>query len=205
MHEEQRDTDAGLDPEEPLRSLDPAALESLFARNLPRLEAFLRAKAGGVALARESVRDLAQSVCREVLEDFDKLEWRGEKAFRSWLFLEATRKVLKRARAASAQKRDIAREEGVDDVLDGFAASCASMLTPSRQAAAREEVDLLDAALEALPSDQRDAIMMSRMLGIEYSEIATTLGKSESAVRGLVARGLSRLASIRERWDTEGR
>lgn len=176
---------------------DSSALDSLFARNLPRLEAFLRVKCGAGIAARESVRDLAQSVCREVLEDIESLEWRGEKAFRSWLFLEASRKVLKRARAMSAAKRDVRREEAADSELDELAASYATMMTPSRQLAAREEVALVEAALAELSPEQRDAVTMSRILGLSYDEIASELGKTASAVRGLVARGLSRLAAIR--------
>ena len=36
--------------------------------------------------------------------------------------------------------------------------------------------------------------MMSRIMGLEYEEIATELGRSAAAVRGLVARGLAALA-----------
>ena len=84
---------------------DQTALNSLFARNLPPLMAFIRMKAGGVVLARESISDLAQSVCREALMDAEDFEYRGEAEFRNWLFLQATRKILDRARYLKAQKR----------------------------------------------------------------------------------------------------
>lgn len=37
---------------------------------------------------------------------------------------------------------------------------------------------------------------MSRLLGLEYPQIAEQMGMTESAVRGLVARGLAALAAI---------
>jgi DNA-directed RNA polymerase specialized sigma24 family protein len=47
---------------------EPRAVDSLFARNLPPLVAFIRARAGKAIAARESAHDIAQSVFREVLQ-----------------------------------------------------------------------------------------------------------------------------------------
>lgn len=49
--------------------------DSLFQRNLPRLVAFIRARAGKAIALRESAADLAQSVCREVLADLKEFEY----------------------------------------------------------------------------------------------------------------------------------
>src|SRR5678815_592051 len=92
------------------RKGEPRALTSLFARNLPPLVAFIRARAGKAIAARESAADIAQSVFREVLQDADKIELKGEGAFRNWLFMQATRKVLDRAKFHGRDRRDAARE-----------------------------------------------------------------------------------------------
>jgi len=70
----------------------------LFARNLPPLIAFIRSRAGKAIAARESAADLAQSVFREVLMDVDRIELRGEAAFRNWLFMVTRNKCLEKAR-----------------------------------------------------------------------------------------------------------
>jgi len=183
------------------RGGDQAAFDSLFARNLPPLMAFIRMKAGGQILARESVSDLAQSVCREVLMDGEDFEYRGETQFRNWLFLQATRKVMDRGRYLKAAKRDVAQEVSADEsndeaqsLLECYGTFC----TPSRAAGAREELARLETAIAQLPEQQRDAIASSRVLGLSYSEVAARMGVTESAVRGLVARGLSRLSGILE-------
>ena len=39
-------------------------------------------------------------------------------------------------------------------------------------------------------------MLLSRLAGVDYAEIARQKGISESAVRGLVARGLARLSGM---------
>ena len=177
---------------------EPRAVDSLFARNLPPLVAFIRSRARRAVAARESAVDIAQSVFREVLQDVDRIELQGEGAFRNWLFMQASRKVLDRAKFLHRDRRDVAREQALPE--DGPAADAllqcyATLGTPSRHAAAREELERFEAAVQQLPDNQRDAVTMSRLMGLSYDQVADQLGVSESAVRGLVARGLAALSS----------
>ena len=176
---------------------DRAAYDDLFANNLPALIAFLRAKVGGELQSRESVRDLAQSVCREVLRDLDQLEFRGEEQFRAYLFLQATRKVIDRYRYHKQEMRDPARVEQLpNESQEAVDLGLYGGLTPSRVAGAKEELSRVEQALQLLPEAQRDAVLLSRVAGLGYQEIASQKGISEAAVRGLVARGLARLAGL---------
>ncbi|MBL8898349.1 MAG: sigma-70 family RNA polymerase sigma factor [Planctomycetes bacterium] len=185
---------------------DANALNALFERNLPLLEAFLRVRAGRALQARESIRDLAQSVCREVLGDWEKIELRSEKEFRNYLFLEAGRKILKKARFHAQERRDARREAGSldTDEAETLRGVYASVLTPSRCADAREEVAAIEDAIAELPEAQRDAITLTRLLGLTTAEAAVELEVSESAVRGLIARGLARIAALRSAQRGEG-
>jgi RNA polymerase sigma-70 factor, ECF subfamily len=180
------------------RQGDPRAVETLFGRSLPPLVAFIRARIGRQIAARESAHDIAQSVFREVLQDTDKIEWQGEAAFRNWLFMQATRKVLDRAKFHSRERRDVAREIALPEAsaeAEALLGCWTGGATPSRHAIAREELARIEAAVGQLPEKQRDAVTMSRLLGLSYAQIADQIGCSEAAVRSLVARGLAALSS----------
>lgn len=176
---------------------EPKALDSLFARNLPPLVAFIRARSGKAIAARESAVDIAQSVFREVLADAERIELLGEGAFRNWLFMQATRKVLDRAKFHGRDRRDFAKEVGIPEAgpaADALLACYASIASPSQHAVAKEELARFEAAVQQLPENQRDAVTMSRLMGLDYAQIAEQMGSTESAVRGLVARGLAALS-----------
>src|SRR5262249_17794885 len=96
---------------------DAHALDSLFARNLPPLVAFIRARVGQSLGARESAVATAQSVFGEGIADADRVELEGEGAFRNWLFMEATRKVIDRARFHGRGRRDQGREVAMPEAV----------------------------------------------------------------------------------------
>lgn len=176
---------------------EPAAIDSIFQRNMAPLVAFIRSRAGKAIAARESAHDIAQSVFREVLVDAPNIELKGEGAFRNWLFMQASRKVLDRAKFLGRERRDASKEAPLPEtgVADALLSCYATMGTPSRNVAAREELARFEDAVAQLPENQRDAVTMSRLLGLEYPQIAAQMGTTESAVRGLVARGLAALAT----------
>lgn len=171
-----------------------------FAKHMPALVAFLRHKVGRELLACESVHDLAQSVCREVLIDIGRIELRSDDAFRSYLFLQATRKVIDRFRYHRQEKRDAARTVPLPDSSRPVEdlAVYSPLASPSHAAAAREELARVERLLQSLPEAQREAILLAKIAGVPYADLAASQGITESAVRGLVARGLARLSILLE-------
>src|SRR5262245_47991142 len=125
------------------QSGDARAIDRLLERHLPGLIGYVRARAGPRVLAREASVDLAQSACREVLQDLSRFDYRDEAGFRHWLFLSAERKILERVRHHARDKRDGGREQvPLSDVeVDMLSRSFGGICTPSRHAAAREELE----------------------------------------------------------------
>lgn len=177
---------------------DPIAVEALLQQYLPGLRGFLRLRAGQMLLAKESCSDLAQSVCRDVIENMGRFRYDGEAGFRRWLYTTALRKVADRYEYYRAQRRDIAREKtpaqsGTDEEL---LASYRSFYTPSQHAAAREELSRVEQAFQDLPEEQQQVILMAKMIGLPRAEIAREMGRTEGAVRTLLCRALARLAEL---------
>jgi RNA polymerase sigma-70 factor (ECF subfamily) len=174
---------------------DRAALEDLLVMHLPGVEAYLRLRMGPMMRAKESASDLVQSLCREVLGDLSSFEYRGEAAFRHWLYAQARHKLIDKQRYLVADRRDPARELPADaeasaSVLAGYGTLC----TPSRDLSTREAVARIERAFDSLPDDYKEAITLHRMVGLSHAEIAKHMQRSEGAVRNLVYRGLAQLA-----------
>ncbi len=175
-------------------STDQRALEQLLVRHLPQLQGWLRLRMGPKLRARESPEDLVQSVAREALMELPGFEWRGEAAFKHWLYTRAQHKLQDRVKFVQAQRRDPAREAPPPEDSAALLACYGTLCTPSRELATHEALARIEAAFDELPEDYQEAITLYRLCGLDYGDIAARMQRSEGAVRNLVYRGLSRLA-----------
>jgi RNA polymerase sigma-70 factor (ECF subfamily) len=171
---------------------DRPAVDELLRLHLPGLRAFIRLRAGPLVRRCESESDLAQSVCREVLEQLDRFQYADDNGFRRWLYTTALRKILDRQEYYLAGKRDVRRAAGdaaLGDVYRSFS-------TPSRHAMRQEELDAFERAFDQLDDTQREVISLAHVVGLSRAEIAAQLGKSEGAVRTMLSRALADLAAL---------
>lgn len=143
--------------------------------------------------SRESEEDLVQSVARDVLGDLSNFEWRGEAAFRHWLYLRAQHKLIDKARHVGAAQRSPQREIAIED-HPAVLALANGFQSPSGEVATAEELARIEQAFSELSDDYREAISLQRLCEMSYDEIAPRMGRTEGAVRNLVYRGLSQLA-----------
>jgi RNA polymerase sigma-70 factor (ECF subfamily) len=178
---------------------DAAALEVLLEQHLPGLRGFVRLRAGRLVRAREEDTDLVQSVCREILEHKERFRFPGSNGFKRWLYLTALRKIQNRREYWLAQKRDAGRDvdllgadtsRSADDLLECYGSVC----SPSRELMAREAIERIESAIDGLPDDYREALTLSRIVGLTRAEIAEEMGKSEASVRMLLSRAQAKLA-----------
>jgi RNA polymerase sigma-70 factor, ECF subfamily len=177
------------------RGKDAAAVEALLVQHLPGLQGWLRLRMGAQLRSRETPEDLVQSVAREVLAEIETFEWRGEAAFRHWLYVKAQHKLVDKARFVGAARRTPERERrDAPQQSDGLPAGLANLFTPSRAIESEDEVRRIEQAFAELLPDHQEAISLQRLCGMDYAEIAARMQRSEGAVRNLVHRGLSRLA-----------
>ncbi|MEZ5967030.1 MAG: sigma-70 family RNA polymerase sigma factor [Planctomycetota bacterium] len=183
-----------------VRDGDDPAVQTLLERYLPGLRAFVRLNAGKVLRSKESCSDLVQSACREVLQNAGDFAFGGEAGFKKWLYQTALRKIMHRHEHWRADKRDVRRELGqvpaaADDSEGAAVLSCyQGFYSPSQQAAAREELERVEAAFDRLPETHRQVIVMAKILGMTRTEIGAEIGRTEVAVRTLLSRALAQLA-----------
>ncbi len=180
-----------------IHSGDGQAVGQLLERHLPTLRGFVRLQIGSFLRARESESDVVQSVCLEVLRRGERFEFRGEAAFRSWLYHAVLLKVRDHERHWKAAKRT--PESGGEVRADSALSAVYHSLSPSRAAMATEELLRIEAAFERLPTDYARALVLQRFVGLELAAIAGELGRTVDATEVLLRRAQVRLARELER------
>ncbi len=148
--------------------------------------------------------DIVQLTFLEVKRDLGTFRGETPVEFSGWL-----RGVLKNnvasavTRHVTTQKRSLRREvdanrPGGDDSAGNawIQQIPGSTTSPSGIAIRTEAAVALFEALHQLPETQAEAIRLRYMEGLPLSEIVERMGKSDTAVAGLLKRGLQKLRTI---------
>lgn len=70
------------------------------------------------------------------------------------------------------------------------------MTTPSAAFSRDQRQLAMLAAIDTLPSDQREALRLRYLVGLPSKEIAEKLGKTDGAVRVMLSRSLAKLQEL---------
>ena len=148
--------------------------------------------------AKIDASDLVQQTLLEGLEKQDQFRGRSEAELAAWLRQILIHNLADAVRALGRAKRDVARERSIEDAVDHSSARVEAWLaaeqsSPSQQAMQHERAIRLANALAELPDAQREAIVLQHWQGQSLAEIAEHLGRTRTAVAGLLKRGLKRL------------
>ncbi len=148
--------------------------------------------------------DIVQLTFLEAKRDLSAFRGQTPAEFAGWL-----RGMLKNnvatavTRHITTQKRSIKREvsiaptsPGNDSGAEWLGQLPGSTTSPSGVAIRSEAVMALIEALHQLPETQAEAIRLRYMEGLPLSEIVERMGKSDTAVAGLLKRGLQKLRAI---------
>lgn len=152
-------------------------MDDLLRRHYDRLFAVCRRVAGNDADAADGCQEALIAIARG-LPKFD-----GRSTFKTWSYRVATNACLDEVRRRGRRPLAVAEtpESTIDDVR-----------IESRLGDRME----LDEALAQLTEEFRAPVLMRDVGGLDYAEIAETLGLPPGTVRSRIARGRKQLSSI---------
>jgi len=143
--------------------------------------------------AKGGASDVVQDTFLEAQRDFERFHGDSTGELRAWLRQLLIHHVYKLARRyRTTQKRAAGLEVPLESAAPGRGLRDGGG-SPSVQAMAREEAEILARALARLPDDYRQVIVWRYQEQRPFDEIARRFGRTETAVRKLWARALERL------------
>ena len=149
---------------------------------------------------RVDASDIVQQTLLDAITREDQFRGKSDNELAGWLRRILANNIVDAVRYHRRGKRDASREQSLDEsIFESFRrvdALIAPTATPSQRATANEQLLRLPWALEQLSAAQRDAIVLHHLQGLKLLETSERMGKSESAVCGLLFRGLKRLNEI---------
>jgi len=146
-----------------------------------------------------SASDAVQQTLLEAWRCWDNFRGDQEPQRLAWLRQILAHQLAHLARHYGAtQKRDASREQSIDQTLAQSAQRLEQLLapdqsTPSILAAKREQQLRLAEALERLPADYREVIVLRNLEDLPHDEVATRMQRTPGAVRMLWLRALTAL------------
>lgn len=185
-HDPLRAAQPGVDPDLAdvlAAQLDRAAFGALYRRYLDRVYGYCFYLLGD----HHDAEDVTERTFMAALAAIDRYRDEGA-SFRSWLFRIAHNQL---ANALRSRRRR--RTSSLDAIPEPAADA-----DPAGFVGLAEESRRLRRALEALPEDRRQVVVLRFVDGLSAREIGAVLGRSEGAVRVLQHRALRQLAEILE-------
>jgi len=150
--------------------------------------------------------DIVQQSMIQAYEAWDQFRGVTDGERLVWLRKIVARNVLHALRDFRRGKRDVCRELSLERVIDDSSArlECwlsAGQSTPSHCAERAEQLLQIADAVDNLPHAQRDAVVLFYWQGCSLAQISENMGRSVSAVVGLLHRGVTRLREQSSDWE----
>ncbi|HMF10727.1 MAG TPA: sigma-70 family RNA polymerase sigma factor [Gemmataceae bacterium] len=190
------------DPENLLqeaRAGDAATLGQLLESYRRYLALLARVQIGQRLQGKVDASDLVQETFLEAHRNFGRFQGSSEGQLVSWLrqILAAKLADLMR-RYLGTQGRDVRLEREIEIAFDRSSVMLGQGLiaphsSPSHQAQRREQAVILADALQELPDDYREVIVLRHLEGLTFPEVARRMGRTLDSVEKLWMRALARL------------
>jgi RNA polymerase sigma-70 factor (ECF subfamily) len=186
------------------RAGDRTALGRLLDAYRSYLTLLARIQLGRRLKGKVSPSDLVQETFLEAYRDFGHFRGLSEKELLAWLRRMLAANLADQVkRYRLSQRRDVRLERQLSvelkrssEALEWALASLSS--APGRRAERRELAIRLANALERLPADYRQVLLLRHFQGRSFADVADELGRSVDSVKNLWLRALARLRPMME-------
>lgn len=194
----------------PDRLLDQAkaghgpALGQLLEQYRGYLTLLIRLQVGRRLQGKVDLDDLLQETFLEAHQAIGRLRAESEREFLAWLRQILACVLANQVRRYFGTKRRNPRlEMDLEAELDQSSRALdrgliAPQSSPSQQVARREQSILLAEALEKLPEDYREVIILRQLEDLSFPEVARRMGRTENSVKNMWVRALARLRLLIE-------
>ena len=183
---------------------DESALNELCKVYWSRVLWIVRLRMGQELRSKLESIDVVQDVLMYAFRSLENFTYRNEGDFLRWLSKLVESRLRDDLRKLHAAKRDIRREvrlESHERTTQGGSIRTGGPIeatTPTEILSKRENLTRLEKAIDQLKPDYREIIILTKIEGLSYKEIATRLGKSDEAVRKMVSRAIETLINVYE-------
>ena len=178
---------------------DKSALNQLYRVYAERVRWMVRFRMGKELRSKLESMDLVQDTFIHALSGLENFTYKNEGDFVRWLAKIAENELRGSLKKLHADKRDIRKEVRLDNyrptTAGGFVGTAEPIqaTTPSVIMSRKEDLAKLAKAIDELKPEYREVIVLTKIEGLSYNEIAGRLGKSSEAVRKLVSRAMAEL------------
>jgi len=166
------------------------------------LQLLSRVEIGRRLQTKVDASDVVQDTFLEAHRNFDNFRGGSEAEFVAWLRAILAGRIANLVRHyLGTQGRDLRREQGLNIDLDQSSQMIDRGLfalsnTPSQQVAKREQGLVLADALEKLPHDYREVVVLRNFEELTFPEVARRMERSEDSVQKLWVRALVGLRQV---------
>jgi RNA polymerase sigma-70 factor (ECF subfamily) len=181
------------------RAGDRLALGQLMMRYRDYLMLLARVQIGRRLQGKADASDLVQETFLAAVGKFEQFQGTSEREWLAWLRQILASRLAKLVRHyCGTLGRDIGLERQLVAEMDDESCRWQPSLvdpeiTPSRQAAQHEQAVRLAEALERLPEDYREVLVLRHLEGLTFAEVARRMDRSLDSVDKLWTRALARL------------